>query len=115
MRQEESDVNNFTLNRCSVHKLELGDVLRLVVSVLATPSGLPPNHSQLHVLYFDSNKEKVNLSKNNIFKMILLLIVLEFDMQAVFNTHFHLERSRHLVGVSGIASNLKPYKRKNRK
>ena len=66
MREEESDWDALSLDRCAVHQLVLHDVLGLVITVGAGSRSLSANNRQFHVLYLDAHEQKIYLAQNNI-------------------------------------------------
>ena len=75
--------------RCTY--LEPHQRLTLVILIRRNSCRLPPDDTQFHMLNLQPHQQEVDPSDNDIFQMILALAVLKLDMQAVLNTHIHLD------------------------
>lgn len=98
-----------TSDRRAIHNFKLCQSFALVVYILATLSTgrLPPNHCQLHVLDLDAHEQKVNLTQDDVVEMVLGLVVLKLNVQALLDANFHLNTVvdlRFLCQRNGIAS-----------
>lgn len=107
-------------------KKTTGPDLRFVVEMSAGAGGLALDDCHLHVLDFDpnlvlgmrnrhrqvnqTNQDKVNFANHDIAQVVLALVVLELNVQALFYANLHLDRivrfGFHLeIGVRGNRTN----------
>lgn len=81
-----------TTNRSSIHDLILCNRIVLLIDIRPRTSGLPFDDCNLHVLDFNPHQEEVDLPNDDVLEVVLGLIVLKLDVQAVLNAHLHLDR-----------------------
>lgn len=72
----------------------------LVVLVRGGARGLAPDDAQFHVLDLESDQQEVDAADNNVLQMVLALGVLELDVEAVLDSHVHLDAAVDLGGDS---------------
>lgn len=123
--QEQPDRNGLASNWRAVHDLEFGNGFGFVVLVGCCSGRFSTDDGELHVFDLDSDQKEVNFAHDYVFEVvsevtkakdggmvsdrrnnrgegrenlgyILGFVVLEFDMETIFDTDFHLDR---IVGV----------------
>ena len=92
VREEEADGDALAAHGRAVHDLELGDRLRVVVHLRARARGLAADDRELHVLDLDADEQEVDLADDDVVQVVLRLVVLELDVEALLDAHLHLDR-----------------------
>jgi hypothetical protein len=87
----EADGDEFSLDGCAVHDLELAQSFVLSDCVLIGPDRLFPNDAQLHHLYLYAHQVEADLPQDAVFQMERLLREFELNVQALFYSHLHLD------------------------
>lgn len=79
------------------------EIAPLVERVCARARRFSLDDDDLHVLDLDADEQKVNLADHHVLEVVLGLLVLKLDVQAVFDTNLHLDhrvrvgRLRHVL------------------
>ena len=106
--EEDSDGDALPPHRRPVHDLVLGDRLVLVEGVGSTPRGLPLDYCNLHVFDLDPHQKEIYLAHDHVFQMILGLVILELNVEALLNADLHLDGVVHLwVRGQGVGRDVK--------
>ena len=101
VREEEADGDALAAHGRAVHDLELGDCLRVVVHLRARARGLAADDRELHVLDLDADEQEVDLADDDVVQVVLRLVVLELDVEALLDADLHLDRRVRFRGRLG--------------
>ena len=112
-----------TSHGCAVHDLKFGDGLALVVLIRRRARRLPPYDRQLHVLDLYADEQEVDLADDDVLQVISALpkvstakrrrcryalgfVVLELNVQAVFDPNLHFNG---IIAIWRHAEGMDPY------
>ena len=87
-RQEQAHRDGFSADWCSIHNFKLAEGFVLCHPL---PCLLALDNRKLHVLNFDAHQQEVNLADDNIVQVVLGLVVLELNVEAILDAHFHFD------------------------
>lgn len=104
-REVEPNGNALSLDRRSVHNLELIEVLGLGNCSLTGAHDLFSYYTELHVLDFDSHQVEVDLAENAVLEVEFTLVEFELDVQTLLYADLHFDWLVRLRLLSLIADN----------
>lgn len=85
-----ADWNHLSLVRTSVHHLVLHQSFSLSFSGRPSSKCLLPHQGDFHAFDFDFDQVEVHSAHNGVLEVIEGLVILEVNVETVFDAHFHL-------------------------
>lgn len=89
--------NRFSPDWSAIHNLILCQCLILIPSMRPRPDCFPLTDLYLHVLQLYAHQQEVDLAHNRVPHVVLVLVILKLDVQALFYAHLHLHQGATLL------------------